>query len=260
MKRRSFLRNSALAAGTMSIAVPLLGSQPSAKPEKSLFEWRVYHISRAANAKTILETYFKDALIPFLAKHGVKFASFNDYSLEEPVKLYVLLAYPDASTFFKVQSALMTDTAFLEAAKSYNNQPAAEAVYTRYETFLLEAFDALPSLSIPAEKKSLFELRIYESANEDAGNRKITMFNKEEIALFLKVGLTPVFFGKILSGDYMPALIYMVGFRDMADRDASWNKFGSHEEWNAMRIKPEYADSVSNIHRIFLTPSGISQI
>jgi hypothetical protein len=260
MKRRSFLRNSALAAGSISLAAPLMGSQPSAKPEKNLFEWRVYHISRAANAKKLLETYFRDALIPFLGKHGVKFAAFNDYSLEEPVKLYILLAYPDTSTYFRVQSEWFTDPAFLEAAKSYNSQPAAEAVYTRYETFLLEAFDALPSLSIPADKKGLFELRIYESASEDAGNRKITMFNKEEIALFLKVGLAPVFFGKILAGEYMPALIYMVGFKDMADRDASWGRFGSHAEWNAMRIKPEYADAVSNIRRIFLTPSEISTI
>ncbi len=260
MKRRSFLRNSAMAVSSITIAAPLMGSQPSAKPEKSLFEWRVYHISRAANAKKKLETYFKDALIPFLGKHGVEFAAFNDYSLEEPVKFYVLLSYPDAATYLRVQSALFTDPAFLEAARSYNSQPAAETIYTRYETFLLEAFDALPSLSIPSEKKGLFELRIYESASEDAGNRKITMFNKEEIALFLKVGLVPVFFGKILAGEYMPALIYMVGFKDMADRDATWNRFGAHEEWNAMRVKPEYADSVSNIRRVFLTPSEISQI
>ena len=47
------------------------------------------------------------------------------------------------------------------------------------------------------------------------------MFNNEEIAFFLKVGLQPVFFGKILAGQYMPALTYMVGFKDMADRDAA---------------------------------------
>ncbi len=114
----------------------------------------------------------------------------------------------------------MTDEAFLKASESYNKIAAADAVYTRYETFLLDAFDALPALSVPAEKKGLFELRIYESANEDAGRRKILMFNSEEIALFLKVGILPVFFGKVLAGEYMPALIYMAGFKDMADRDA----------------------------------------
>jgi hypothetical protein len=52
----------------------------------------------------------------------------------------------------------------------------------------------------------------------------------------------------------------MVGFKDMADRDATWKKFGSHEDWNAMRVKPEYADTVSNIHKIFLTPAAYSQV
>jgi hypothetical protein len=58
----------------------------------------------------------------------------------------------------------------------------------------------------------------------------------------------------------MPGLIYMVGFKDMADRDASWARFTSHEEWNTMRVRPEYADTVSNIRRIFLTPANNSQI
>jgi len=260
MKRRSFLKNSAIAAGTLSIAVPAMGSSIAEGSKKNLFELRIYHISRAANAKNLLENYFKEALIPFLAKHQVKLASFNEYSLEEPVKLYVLLAYPDASAFLRVQSESLTDASYLEASKSFNNLPASGAVYSRYETFLLEGFDKFPSLSINSDKNGLFELRIYESASEDAARRKIAMFNNEEIALFLKVGLMPVFFGKVLAGQFMPALVYMVGFKDMADRDSTWGKFSAHEEWAAMRVKPEYADSVSNIRRIFLTPAPYSQV
>lgn len=260
MKRRSFLRNSTLAAGAVSIAIPALGGQPAANPEKSIFELRIYQISRAANAKNLLEQYFKDALIPFLDRRGVKLAAFDEYSLEEPFKLYVLLAYPNASEYLAIQSEWFTDAAFVEASKNFNSIPAAGAVFTRYETFLLDAFDKFPSLSKPAEKKGLFELRIYESASEDAGRRKIAMFNNEEIALFLKVGLQPVFFGKIIAGQYMPALVYMVGFKDMSDRDATWARFGAHEEWNTMRVKPEYADTVSNIRKIFLTPASYSQV
>ena len=161
---------------------------------------------------------------------------------------------------FATQAEMATDESFLKASESYNKIAAADAVYSRYETFLLDAFDAFPALTVPAEKKGLFELRIYESASEDAGRRKILMFNSEEIALFLKVGLQPLFFGKILAGEYMPALIYMVGFKDMADRDAAWSKFGSSNEWKVMSSKPEYADTVSNIRRIFLTPTDYSQV
>jgi hypothetical protein len=260
MKRRSFLKNSAITAGAASLAVPVMGSRTAVTPGKNIFELRIYHISRADNAKNLLEQYFKVALIPFLNKRNIKFGAFHDYSLEEPVKLYVLLAYPDPLVFFNVQTEMLTDEVFLKAAGSYNSIPALGTVFTRYETFLLEAFDKFPALSIPSEKKNLFEWRTYESATEDAGRRKIAMFNNEEISIFLKVGLQPVFFGKILAGQYMPALTYMVGFKDMADRDASWKRFGEHEDWNRIRVKPEYADTVSNIYKTFLIPEDYSQI
>ena len=260
MKRRSFLKNSAMAAGAATLTVPAFGSTNAAPNAKSIFELRIYHISRAGNAKNNLEQYIKGALIPFLNKRNVKLSAFNEYSLEEPAKLYILLAYPDQTAYFSTLAEMMTDEAFLKASESYNKIAASDAVYTRYETFLLDAFDSFPALSVPSEKKGLFELRIYESANEDAGRRKILMFNSEEIALFLKVGLQPVFFGKILAGEYMPALIYMVGFKDMAERDANWGKFGSSEEWKKMSSKAEYADSVSNIHKIFLTPTEYSVV
>jgi hypothetical protein len=260
MKRRSFLKNSAIAAGAASLTMPVMAGTSAAPGTKSIFELRIYHISRAGNAKNNLEQYFKDALIPFLSKRNVKLCAFNEYSLEEPAKLYILMAYPDYTAYYSVQTEMMKDEAYLKAADSYNKIAVADAVYTRYETFLLDAFDALPALSVPSEKKGLFELRIYESANEDAGRRKILMFNSEEIALFLKIGLQPVFFGKILSGEYMPALIYMVGFRDMAERDANWGKFGSSDEWKKMSSKPEYANTVSNIHKIFLTPTDYSTV
>ena len=249
-----------MAAGAASLTLPAMGSRSAAPNAKSIFELRIYHISRAGNAKNKLEQYIKDALIPFLNKRDVKLCAFNEYSLEEPARLYVLIAYPDQTAYFSVQGDLTTDEAYLKAAESYNQITAADAVYTRFETFLLDAFDTLPALSVSGEKKGLFELRIYESANEDAGRRKILMFNKEEIALFLKVGIQPIFFGKILAGDYMPALAYMVGFKDMAERDANWGKFGASDEWKKMLSKPEYANTVSNIHKIFLTPTEYSLV
>ena len=86
------------------------------------------------------------------------------------------------------------------------------------------------------------------------------MFNKEEIAVFLKVGLKPVFFGKIIAGQYMPGLLYMLGFKDMAERDATWSRFSENEDWKIMRDKPEYADTVSNIQKTFLLPASYSDI
>lgn len=113
---------------------------------------------------------------------------------------------------------------------------------------------------MPDKSRGLLELRTYESYNEDAARRKIAMFNDEEINLFDKVGLQTVFFSKILAGKMMPALMYMLWFKDMGERDANWKKFSDSPEWKAMSGKPIYADTVSKVHKKFLTPTDYSQI
>ncbi len=95
-----------MAAGAAILTVPAMGSTSAAPDAKSIFELRIYHISRAGNAKNKLEQYLKDALIPFLSKRNVKLGAFNEYSLEEPARLYILLAYPDQTTYFSAQAEM----------------------------------------------------------------------------------------------------------------------------------------------------------
>lgn len=83
------------------------------------------------------------------------------------------------------------------------------------------------------------------------------MFNVEELALFYKTGLNPVFFGEMIIGPNRPTLVYMLQFKDMEERDKNWQTFINHPEWKAMSAKPEYANSVSNIKRSFLTPAAL---
>ena len=99
-----------------------------------------------------------------------------------------------------------------------------------------------------------------ESYNEEALGRKIKMFNLEELPLFEEVGLHPLFFGEIVAGQFMPALRYMLWFRNMEEREANWNKFRTSNKWTTMRNKAEYANTVSKVRKIFLTPLDISQI
>lgn len=186
--------------------------------------------------------------------------AFNEYSLEDPPKMYILHAHKSPADYYEAIQAMKTDKTFLEAAKTYVQLPADKPVFARYETFLMEAFDAIPRIKIPEVNRSLLELRIYESYNEDAGHRKVKMFNDGEIALFGKVGVHPVFFGQLLAGPLMPALVYMTWFKDMDERTANWAKFGSSDEWNTMKVKEEYANTVSKVRKIFLTPTDFSQI
>jgi len=262
MKRRSFLQKSAVVAGAATIgpSAAFAASVP-ANFDKEMYELRIYQLT-GSGAKGTLVNYLTGAVAPYLKSKGGKVGIFTEYGMTEPPKLYVLLAYPNPEVCYTCVSDMENDTTYNASAANYFKLPLPcdKPLFTRYETLLLSAFDGIPKLRMPDPARKLFELRIYESYNEDAGRRKILMFNKEELPLFDKVGLPSLLFGKILAGPYMPALAYMLSFRDMAHREEIWAKFRVHPEWLTMRDKPEYANTVSTVNKIFLVPEEGSQI
>jgi hypothetical protein len=46
----------------------------------------------------------------------------------------------------------------------------------------------------------------------------------------------------------------------MEQRETNWGKFGSSNEWNEIKDKPEYANTVSKVRKKFLLPADFSQI
>jgi hypothetical protein len=122
------------------------------------------------------------------------------------------------------------------------------------------AFDGLPQMKKPVDGQRIFELRTYEGYNEDAVRRKIKMFNDEEFDIFYRVKLNPVFFGEMIAGKNLPALSYLLWFKNMEERDANWKAFGADEAWKKALADPQYANTVSNIIRIFLEPLAYSQV
>ena len=99
-------------------------------------------------------------------------------------------------------------------------------------------------------------------ACERAAAKKVEMFEKGELAIFRKVGLTPVFFSSALIGAAMPNLTYMLVFPDEAGRKSAWDKFRGDPDWLKLRAIPEYADKeiVSKITNRILTPTAFSEI
>ena len=258
MKRRNFLKSTAAIA-----AVTVTGNSLAANnlpvQDNEFYEFRVYQLI-GGGEKNILKSYLTEALLPLFKKMNIKLGSFEELDNEEPPKVYTLFVYPSAQVYFNLQKELSSDKNYMAAAKSYFELPAAQPVFERYDTTLMEAFDGIPKLKLPSKNRGLLELRTYESYNEDAARRKVDMFNDEELPLFEKVGLHPVFFGKILAGKLMPALMYMLWFTDMNEREANWKKFVDSPEWKAMSGKAIYADTVSKVRKKFLVPTYYSQI
>ena len=265
MKRRSFVKASLL-TGCLASAAPLVQAarasvkQKNSKPE--YYELRVYTLKNEAQ-QTLVTNYLQNAAIPALNRLGSKnIGVFTEHQPASQTKIYLIIPFKSLDDFSKLNERLLADKTYLQAGAAYLNAPATEPAYERIQSSLMEAFTGMPRLEIPANKPRLFELRRYESASEAAGKKKIEMFNQGEIAIFKRVGLTPVFFGEVLIGEMRPNLTYMLTFDDMAEHDQNWKTFGSDPEWKKISSIPEYANEkiVSNITRTFLVPTSFSQI
>ena len=218
-----------------------------------MYELRTYELRFGGNQKLLIDYLFK-VFQPALKRIGVNhFMIFEELGNSNPTKLRVLISFPNISVYLRAQD-LFSDSNYAIEAEEYHNLSPEQAIYNRFSSSLLLAFDGMPKIIDSVEGASLYELRTYEGFSEDAVKRKIKMFNKEEIQLFLKTNLHPVFFGEMLAGPYRPCLTYMLNFKDMEEHDSSWKNFINHPEWKVMSTKEEYANTVSNIRKVFLKP------
>ena len=267
MKRRNFVKASLL-TGTLTSILPQisLGATDISvqkKVSQEFYELRVYTLKNETQQK-IVEDYFKNAAIPALNRLGSKnIGVFMEQQPTGQTKLYVIIPFSSVENFVKMTDALAKDAAHTKAGAAYLNAPATEPAYDRIESSFMKAFANMPRIELPEKKSRMFELRRYESHSEVAAKKKIEMFNDAgEIAIFKRVGLTPVFFGETLIGEMRPNLTYMLTFDDMEEHDKNWKVFGGDPEWKKISGMPEYANAkiVSNITRTFLVPTAFSQI
>lgn len=228
-----------------------------AQQTKEYYELRVYELRWSPPA---FDNYLSKALIPYLNKNGVsRVGVFNEIGNHEPRKVYVVIPYPSLEVLNTVTNNMHKDETYLKASEEYNKLPVDQPAYWRYESSFMVAFDGMSKLVAPASGSQVFELRIYEGYSDDAVKRKVKMFNEGEFDIFKRTGLNSVFFGENISGKNLPCLTYMISFKTMEERDANWKKFIDDPEWKRISTLPEYANTVSKIHKIFLEPTAYSQ-
>jgi NIPSNAP protein len=258
MERRDFL-HATLAA---TCAVSAAGAAEEAKPAaRELYEWRIYTLKAAK--QPIIDAYLSKALIPTLKRLNAGPVGTFVEKIDSGVHLHVLIVHPSGESFATLSGRLAADADYVKLAGEYWTGLASDPPYTRIETSLLVAIDGMPKLDRPdASKPRLLNLRIYESHNERANKKKIEMFNKGELAIFRRTGLTPVLFGEAIAGTNIPNLTYLLVFPDEAGRKAAWDKFRDDDEWKKLKAMPEYADKeiVSRITNKILTPTAYSEI
>jgi hypothetical protein len=267
MKRRKFVKTSLLTTSAAGFLPSLHQAsddtlfQQNASPE--FYELRIYTLKNGRQQK-VVENYFQNAAIPAYNRFGSKnIGVFTEYLAQGFTKLVAVIPFNSLEDYFNLPDKLASDSVYQQAGADYLNAQATEPAYERIESSLLKSFAYMPKLEAPEKKPRIFELRRYESHNETAGKKKIEMFNQGgEIAIFKRVGLTPVFFGETLIGPLRPNLTYMLTFDNMEEHDLNWKAFGSDPEWKKISAIPEYTNAriVSNITRTFLIPTAFSQI
>jgi len=211
--------------------------------QSEIYELRVYELEFFKPAK-VLHDYFQQALIPALNRQGVKHVgAFEELGDALPKKIYLLISYANMQAYEELADALENDKQFKLDAKSYIEASQEEIPFNRIESSFIRSTTGFPGLVKPAENSTVFELRIYESHNEDALRR-----------------LHTVFFGANISGSQMPCLTYLLAFKDMEEHKEAWSKFGPHPEWQRIIKLDEYANAMNEITRVFLKPLGYSQL
>jgi hypothetical protein len=274
MNRRDFVAASMAAGGAWlsadAVLEALQGSQAGRGPEHAgeYYELRRYSLRRGPG-QGIVDTYLKTAALPAWQRAGAgPVGVFSIMIGPESPTFYVLLAHKSLDAFASLPERLAADAEYEKTAAPYLNAEATTPAFLRIDASLMRAFDGMPKLELPfgggehAKRSRIFELRVYESHSEKASKKKIEMFNRAEIAIFRRAGLTPVFFGETLIGANMPNLTYMLVYEDMAAHDKQWGAFSADPEWKKLSTTPGYTDAeiVSNISNAYLRPTAYSQI
>jgi hypothetical protein len=260
MQRREFLAASAVAATVTATAAEARAQAPS--DPRQFCEWRTYRVT-SAEKRAIVNNYLEKAAFPAWGRIDVKpVGAFTEIDGGDASPLHVLLVYPNPAVFVAAREALERDADYQKNAVEYfaaaMNDPAIE----RVDSWLMVSFEGMPQPAAPAgdKKCTVYELRTYESHNEERARAKIKMFNAGEIEIFRKCGFQPIFFGESLIGSGLPHLKYMLASPDRAAHDESWSRFRNHPDWLAMKDLPEYKDTVSKVSQLFLTPTAYSQL
>jgi hypothetical protein len=257
MNRRKFIASSS-AAGMYTAAA----AESSVK--NSIYTLFYFYMRNGTQVERTT-TYLRDTFLPAARRNGVgPVGFFSPVFGERAPYILSLAAYPGFAAVEAAHVKFAEDKDFQKGWDAYNT--IGDPAYVRMEVSLLYAFDKFPAMEVPPTDAQrpprIFELRTYESMNEKAGLKKIKMFEDGEAAIFKRVGMQTILFGRTIAGRNMPSLTYMLGYDDMAARDKQWGAFGRDPEWQKLRATPGLSDAeiVSNISNTFLRPLPFSPI
>lgn len=181
-------------------------------------------------------------------------------------RIYVLLPSVSLETLANLDEHLIRDDEFQKIGAGFLNAPAQQPAFERRSSVLLRAMEGWPKLVLPAATTQkiprMFELRTYQDPTDQDHVRKLEMINSGYFPIFKEAGFEQVFYGDTLIGPTLPDLTYMLGFKDMTERDTCWKAFFATEAWKKLSTMERYAfeQIVTKVSNEILMPTDYSQI
>lgn len=259
----------ALALFSLSLMIPpTIAAQDETNSESTheFYEVRTYLLGDDGDEAAIDE-YLANALIPALNRNSIQpIGAFAPTAADETGRkaVFVVIPYSNLAQVDQVRDLLANDEAYQKAGNDYLSRDFKNPPYARISSELLVSMDCWPKAKVPAgnldNPDRVYELRLYESANERIGNKKVDMFNNGEVPIFLDCDITPIFIGQCILGPQMPSLTYLTVYESEAARGEAWNAFRAHPDWQVLKKVPKYAGTVSRIDKFVLGPKPYSQM
>ena len=229
------------------------------------YQLKTYSFDTEEQVSTI-EKYLEKAFLPGLKKLGItNIGVFKPKPSEDDTlrMIFVLIPFSSLNQFLSIEAGLSKDENYLIAGTEYLNAAFDNPPYRRIESTLLQAFEDMPFMKVPAlygpRANRVYELRSYESATEKYHNKKVDMFNAGgEIKLFASLDFNAVFYAKVISGSKMPNLMYMTTFSDEESQQTHWDAFRNSPQWMELKEVDKYKNTVSHIDRYLLYPTEYS--
>ena len=239
----------------------LTSCSSNSSSSQEFYELRVYKSQSEANQKSVLK-YVENAYKPALNRLGVDrigvFTNAKDDAKDFSV--YMVIPFTKLCQYTNRSDKLIADQKYMSDAKEFFDIPKKTPAYSRIESSFFKAFSCIPTMEIPefakAKKSRIYEMRIYESHNEDKAALKRDMFNVDkETQLMRDLGMGPVWYGECLSGHNAPNLTYFLSAENFEQSKSYWNDFRTSPRWAKMKKIARYKDTVSKIDVVFLKPT-----
>lgn len=270
MQRRQILTSTLAASAWALTGTNLLGKPDAAaapeSAEREYYVLRCYKTRWGTPARDVHD-FLRDALVPAANRLGLKPVGVFNVTIGDAMpRIYALFPSSSLAKLANLDELIYQDAEFRKAGAAFLNAPAQQPAFEGRSAVLLRAMEGWPKLVLPsatAEKgPRMFELRTYQDPTDQDHVRKLEMINTGYFPIFKEAGFEQVFYGDTLVGPTMPDLTYMLGFKDMTDRDKCWKAFFATEAWKKLSTTERYAfeQIVTKVSNEILTPTAYSQI